>query len=226
MLVDATRFRVNDAQTSAIFLSEGGRSRMLILDKSSNEYREMDQQTVDQLGKQVQGMMAQMEAQMKNMPPEQRAMMEQMMKGKMPQQAAPVRTVYTAKGPATVNGFKCTNHDGTRDGQKVAEVCTAPGADLKLSAADLQVFEKMRAFSAELQKAVQSMPIAAGFSSISDQGLDGFPVQQTSFVNGKATEKVELKSLTEANLTDADFSVGNAKKVDMPAMPQGGGKQR
>ena len=41
-----------------------------------------------QMGQQMSAAMAQMQAAMKNMPPEQRAMMEKMMKGKMPQAAA------------------------------------------------------------------------------------------------------------------------------------------
>ena len=74
---------------------------MVMLDKAKNKYQEIDEQTMDQMAHQMSGAMAQMDAAMKNMPPEQRAMMEKMMKGKMPQAAAaPVKTVYTAKAAA------------------------------------------------------------------------------------------------------------------------------
>src|SRR5580658_2546296 len=76
LLIDNTRLRVNtDADNSVLFLTDGGRNRLVMLDKTKNEYMEMDQQTMNQLGAQMQGAMAQMEAAMKNMPPEQRAMM-------------------------------------------------------------------------------------------------------------------------------------------------------
>jgi len=125
LLLDATRFRMNSGKTSAIFLTDGGRSRMLVLDKSRNEYMEIDQQTMDQMGQAMQGVAAQMEAAMKGMTPEQRAMMEQMMKGKMPAAAAAPAptTTYTAKGRGSVNGIACTNYDGMRAGQKVSEIC-------------------------------------------------------------------------------------------------------
>jgi len=62
LLLDATRFRTNNGNTSAIFLTDGGRNRMLMLTKSRNEYMEMDQQTMDQMGQAMQGVAAQMEA--------------------------------------------------------------------------------------------------------------------------------------------------------------------
>ena len=89
IMMDNTRLRVDaDEKTSMMFLTDGGRNRMVILDKAKNTYQEIDEQTMKQMGQQVSGAMAQMEAAMKNMPPEQRAMMEKMMKGKMPQAAA------------------------------------------------------------------------------------------------------------------------------------------
>ena len=227
MLVDSTRFRVNDGNTSVIFLTDGGRNRMLMLDKSRNEYMEMDQQMMDQMGQAMQGMAAQMEAAMKGMPPEQRAMMEQMMKGKMPQAAAaPAPTTYAAKGRGTVNGFACTNYDGTRAGQKVAEVCAAQPADLKLAPADFQVFRKMQEFADGMRQAMANSPFAAAANvNVGASGVDGFPVQSTTFLNGQATRQEVLKTVVDATFTEADFSVGGARKTEMPDMSGlGGGK--
>jgi len=220
LLLDATRFRVNNGNTSAIFLTDGGRSRMLILNKSRNEYMEIDQQTMDQMGQAMQGVAAQMEAAMKGMTPEQRDMMEKMMKGKMPAAAAPApTTTYTAKGRGTANGIACTNYDGMRAGQKVSEICAAQPADLKLGAADFQVFQKMQQFMGGLQRSLQNSPFASMVNSrLADNGISGFPIKGTTFQNGQATKEDALKSITEAAFTDADFSVGNAKKTEMPDM--------
>ena len=46
---------------------------MVMLDRGTNEYREMDQQTLNQVSQQLTGAMAQMQAQLQNLPPEQRA---------------------------------------------------------------------------------------------------------------------------------------------------------
>ena len=56
-------------------------------------------------------------------------------------------------------------------------------------------------------------------NAFADAGFEGFPVQRVSFRDGQPSEKQELKSAAPASFTDADFSLGNAKKVDMPMGP-------
>jgi hypothetical protein len=228
ILLDADRLRVNitgkDTSTSIMFLTDGGRDRMVMLNKNRNEYREMDQQTVAQMSQQLQGVMAQMQEKMKDMPPQQREMMEKMMKGKMGQAAgrgaAQMRTVYTAKGSGSVNGFSCTKYDGVRGTEKVAEVCAAKPGELKFSPSDFQVFEKMKEFAASLQNAFTNAIGAGDFRSMAELGYEGFPVEQITFSGGKPELKTEMKSITRASLSDADFSLGSAKKVEMQ-IPQG-----
>ena len=203
---------------------------MVMLDKAKNQYQEMDEATMKQMADQMSGAMAQMEAAMKNMPPEQRAMMEKMMKGKMPQAAAaaaPPKTVYTAKGSSTVNGFSCTKYEGTRGGEKEADVCAAVPAQLKLTPSDMQIFEKMREFSSTLLSALANSPVKISVPKNSlEAGYEGFPIQRTDYSGGQPTTRGELKSITRVNFSDADFSLGNAKKVEMPIPGAGRGKQR
>jgi hypothetical protein len=129
-------------------------------------------------------------------------------------------TVYAAKGSGTVNGFRCTNYEGTQGGQKVAEICAASTADASLAASDFEVMQKMREF-------MSKMPMVAGLAraGITENGVNGMPVQTTRFTNGKATSREDVKSIANAAFTDADFSTGDAKKVDMPGM-SGRGKGR
>lgn len=231
IMIDNTRLRVDsNANSSTLFLTDGGKSRMVILDRARNTYQEIDEQMMNQMGQQMSGAMAQMEAQLKNMPPDQRKMVEQMMKGKMPQAAAQApRTVYTAKGSGTVNAFSCTKYEGVRGAEKVSEVCAASPSQVKITPGDYQVFEKMRQFTAGLQDALKNSPFAANVQSgsVTESGIEGFPVQTISFRNGQAASRAELKSVTNASFSDADFSLGSARKVEMPGMsggPQGKGR--
>jgi hypothetical protein len=229
ILLDANRLRMeSDDGRATMFLTDGGRNRMVMLDKTRNTYQEIDQQTMDQMGQQMAGMSAQMEAAMKNMPPEQRAMMEKMMKGKMPQAAAAApKTVYTAKGSGTVNGFSCTKYEAMRGAEKVADLCAGVPAQLKLSTSDMQIFEKMRQFSASLLNSLANSPVRISVPTGSlEAGYEGFPIQRTDFENGQPTKKSELKSITRTNFVDADFSLGDAKKVEMPMPGAPKGKQR
>ena len=229
ILLDANRMRMEtDNGTVVMFLTDGGRNRMVMLDKAKNQYQEIDEQTMKQMAEQMSGAMAQMNAAMKNMPPEQRAMMEKMMKGKMPQAAAAApKKVYTAKGSGSVNGFSCTKYEGNLGGEKTEELCAGVPSQLKLSAGDLQIFEKMKEFSSSLLSALANSPIKVSVPAGSiEAGYEGFPIQKTEYSNGQATKRGELKSITRANFSDADFSLGTAKKIEMPAMggPQGRGR--
>jgi hypothetical protein len=229
ILLDANRMRLeSDDGRAFMFLTDGGRNRIVMLDKARNTYQEIDQQTMDQMAQQMSGAMAQMDAAMKNMTPEQRAMMEKMMKGKMPQAAAaPPKRVYTAKGSGSVNGFSCTKYEGDKGGQKEAEVCASVSAQLKLTTADLQIFEKMREFSAGLLSSLANSPVKVNVPTGSlESGYEGFPIQRVDFENGQATKRSELKSITRTNFADADFSLGDAKKVEMPIPGAAKGKQR
>jgi len=230
ILLDANRLRVDsDDGKSVMFLTDGGRNRMVMLDKAKNQYQEIDEETMKQMGQQMSAAMAQMQAAMKNMPPDQRAMMEKMMKGKMPQAAAAApKTVYTAKGSGSVNGFSCTKYEGDLSGVKESEVCAALPAQIKLTPADLQIFEKMKQFSSSLLSALANSPVhisvPSGYGF--EEGYEGFPIQNIDFENGQATKRSELKSITRTNFTDADFSLGNAKKVELPIPGGARGKQR
>jgi hypothetical protein len=229
IMLDANRMRMEtDNGTVVMFLTDGGRNRMVMLNKEKKQYQEIDEQTMQQMAGAMAGMSAQMEAQMKNMPPEQRAMMEKMMKGKMPQAAAtPVKTVYTSKGSGSVNGFSCTKYEGVRGAEKVADVCAGVPAQLKLSASDMQIFEKMREFSSSLLNALANSPVKMSVPTGSfEAGYEGFPIQKTDYSNGQAIRRGELKSVTRANFSDADFSLGDAKKVEMPIPGAARGKQR
>ncbi len=230
VLVDADRLRLNETgkngNSSVLFLTDGGRNRIVVLDTAKNEYREIDQQTINQLSGQLGqtiAALAQMQAQMKNMTPEQRAAMEQMMKGRgMPTAATPVRTVYTAKGSGSANGYACTKYDGNRGAEKVSEICAANPSDLKFSAADFQVYEKMKEFAVGLQSIANSPFGGGAVAAVTDTGFSGFPVQQTSFKSGQPVSRVDAKSIDRASFGDGDFSVGNATKVELiPAQVRG-----
>lgn len=221
ILIDADRLRMGDGTNTVLFLTKGG-SRLVIIDKARNQYRELDQATVEQMTQTMQGAMAQMQAQMKNMTPEQRAAMERIMGAVVNPPGTPVvTTTYTAKGSNTVNGFRCTNYEGLRAGAKTSEICAAAPADLKLSAADFQVFQKLQEFAASLLSAVENSPMASlvPIDTIAPKGVNGYPVQMTTFANGKATARQSLKSVADATVSDADFSTGSATKVEMPAVP-------
>src|SRR5262249_48610821 len=108
-----------------------------------------------------------------------------------------------------------------RGTEKISELCAAKPAELKYSADDFEIFEKMREFAKSLQ-GLSGLPASvANAATIADSGYEGFPVQQTSFSGGKATRKQEVQAIDRAGFSDADFSLGSAQKVDLgPQLPR------
>jgi hypothetical protein len=218
ILVDKDRMKMEVGDTVIMFLTAGG-NRMVMLDKGRNEYREMDQASMEAMGRQISSVMTQMEAMLKNLPPAQRAQMEEMMKGKMGGGAPVVEPiVFANRGPGSVNGFRCTKHEGTRKGEKVVELCASALSDVKIAAADFQVMEKMREFSAGMMEAMKSSPLSGMIENtgVTQAGIEGYPVQSITFRNGQPVAREQLKAVVEATFTDADFSTGTAKKVEIP----------
>jgi hypothetical protein len=173
----------------------------------------------------MQGAMGQMKAMMDKMPPEQRAAMEKAMKG-MPGQmkgaaAIPLeKPVYTAKGSSSVNGFACTKYEGVTKGQKVVELCAAAPSVVHFAPTDYAVFERMKKFTEGMRQMASNSPVAGlDFTNFTDPGYSGIPVTQTTYSDGKATMKTEVKSVKSASFSDADFSLGSATKREMPAIP-------
>jgi hypothetical protein len=226
-LLDADRLKIDNGDSVVMFLSQGG-NRMVMLDKKANTYRVMDQAAMDAMGQQLAGMTSQMAAAMKGMTPEQRAAMENLMKGKLggKQIATPTGAVYSAKGAGSVNGYRCTNYDGVENGTKTTEICAATMSDLRLTAADFAVMERMREYMAGLRNAMQGSPMAGMIAEVglTHPGVNGFPVQTIDFENGKAVTRDQVKSVADATFTDVDFSTGTAVEVAMPGMGAARGK--
>ena len=224
MLVDSSRLRTNmkgkDVDTSVIFQVEGEDYKMMILDNPKKEYRVLDRKTMQEIADKLGGAMAQMQEQMKKLTPEQRAMMEKLMAkmgGMRAGQDTPApEIVFKKTGPGSVNGRECSKYDGLLDGQKVSELCAAPADSLNLSPSDLAVFEKMAGAFEQMTKSLRQIPYFRTASpKLFDKQIDGIPVQQIQFENGQQVSRFEFKDSTRRNFSDADFSVGDAKLVEM-----------
>src|SRR5689334_24363674 len=60
ILLDANRMRIEtDNGTVVMFLTDGGRNRMVMLNKDKKQYQEIDDATMKQLADQMSGAMAQ-----------------------------------------------------------------------------------------------------------------------------------------------------------------------
>ena len=103
-----------------IVLFDGTKQVMRLIDNEKKTYTEMTKEDVDAIGGQMSAMMAQMEQQLKSLPPEQRAQVEAMMKGRGMGAGAAVapKVQYKKVGTDTVGKWTCDKDRGIRGRQE------------------------------------------------------------------------------------------------------------
>jgi len=180
--------------------------------------QKIDKEGMEELSAQLGGAMKEMEAQLAQLPPEQRAMMEKMMKGKMPPGAgmgeAPSRRIE-AGATEQVGEYSCTVHTLYSGEEKVWEVCAAEESAVGAVAEAMEAFRAMSGFAEQLREAMQQGPFAemmnTPFNDMNEIG--GFPVRVRTFQNGQLEIETTLKSAERQDLADDVFAVPERYKV-------------
>jgi hypothetical protein len=178
---------------SNAFVFDGQADLIRMINLSRKSYIEMSRADMQQMQQQIAGAMAKMEAQLKNLPPEQRKMLEDMMKGRggMPGgAAAPPRITYKAAGNDRVGQWACAKYDGYNGADKVTELCTVQPAAIGLNESDFAAMKQMAEFvKSMMPDAAEQFSVNA---TVAEQGFAGVPIRRVAFRNGKPTDTTEL----------------------------------
>jgi hypothetical protein len=219
--IEKTRMRLemdsNGRKTVMIF--DGGAGVMRTIDEQAKTYTEITKADVDRLSAQMQGAMAQMQEQLKNLPPEQRARMEAMLQGRgaaMGAIAGPP-TEYKKVGSDTVGKWKCDKYEGTKNGAKSSEVCTIEPSALGFTPADFEVTKQMAEFFSKMMP--QGMESLFRVGAAGANGFSGLPVRMVSFSNGAPSSVTEMTDVGRQSFPDSVFAVpAGYTKREMPGM--------
>jgi len=201
---------------SVIFRDE----TLWIVDHGKKVCQRLDKKDMEELSAQVGAAMKEMEAQLANMPPEQRAMVEKMMKDKMPGgmagmgQEAPPRRMEVGAGEQ-IGEYSCTVRTAYAGDEKVWEVCAAEGVNEGAWTEAMTAFGAMSGFMDELRKAFQQGPLAGILESpyYDMKEIGGLPVRVRTFRNGQMESEAILRSLNRQELEDDVFSIPDGYKV-------------
>ncbi len=210
-----------------VMIFRGDRQVLWMIDNQAKVYREMTKADVDRIGGQVNEMMAKMQEQLKNMPPQQRQMVEKMMKsrmGGMAGTAQPAKTEYTkvASGQE-INQWTCDKYEGIREGQKQREVWTAAPGQLGLDMGDFKVMQQMGEFFKGFSRFGSEAPFRVGSEAAQQEGdYSGVPVRQIFYQGGRPTLKTEIKEVRRENFDSSLFELPEGyKKQKIMEMPAG-----
>jgi hypothetical protein len=205
--IDKTRMRAEfEGQNGAkqVLIFDGGAQVMRIIDMDKKTYTEMTKTDVDRMGAQMAGAMAQLQEQMKNMPPAQRAQMEAMMKGRGMAMAAIPKTEYKKTGADKVGNWTCDKYEGYQNGQKTSELCTVDPKTLGFTVADFQVSQQLADFFKQLMPQNADQMFSLG--SNDPAGFSGVPVRRTYSVLGRQSVS-ELTQVSRQTFPDSLFAV-------------------
>jgi hypothetical protein len=194
--------RASGESMAFVFDEAAQTARVINLEKKS--YTEMNRGMMQQMQQQI----AQVQEQLKNLPPQQRAMMEQMMRGRggMPGAgAAAAKLQYKQSGSDRVGQWSCTKYDGFQGAEKVIEICAVDPKDFGVTPADFEIAKHLAEFLAGFIPQAANQIVVAGTTA--DQGFNGIPVRRTTIVNGKPDTVSEIKELRREAIPASVFEV-------------------
>ncbi len=179
------------------------------MDPSTKTYVEMNGEMMKSLAAEIAPAMAQMQEQLKALPPDQRAKAEEMMKGQMGGSAdgkEPVVEIKNTGEKQTIAGYTCTHWDVFRDGTKLSEVWAADWSAAHVKKEDFAVLKSMGKFMDDLRKASPVMR-RNNDAVIEMTRVDGFPVLVRQYTNGKLTGETALQKVESKSIDASTFEL-------------------
>ena len=225
--IEQTRMRsefVSSTGRKQTVVFDGAAQVLRMIDDEGKTYTEMSKADLDGMRGQVDGAIARLQEQMKNMPPEQRARMEALMKGRGAATTAVAGppTEYKKIGTDKVGQWTCDKYEGTKSGQKVSEVCTVAPSALGFTAADFEVTRQLGEFFASLMPLAAEGLFTIGSSTSTPNAFSGLPLRVVSFRNGTAQTVSEVTGASRQNFPDALFQMpAGYQKREFPGMGRG-----
>jgi hypothetical protein len=181
-------FKQSSENSVSIFRLD--KEMMYLIDTQKKEYSEMTFAEMEayakKANKKLEGKMAEMNEQLKNMPPEQRKAMEQMMgNAGMGGQNAKIDVMKTTE-KKTISGYACVKYALKEDGKEIGSLWTTTGVP------DFSGMQKdMKEFG---QRMAAQMP-KAGEMVAAMKKVEGFPVQTTIAGITTTVTKIEKKAV-------------------------------
>lgn len=219
--LEAHRMRMESAGATGpqVVIFDGAAEVVRIVNEANKTYTEITKADLDRLSAQMTQMMAMMQDQLKNMPPEQRAQVEAMMRGRGAGAALAQasKTEYRRAGTDRVGAWTCTKYEGFQDGKKVSELCTVSPDTLGFTQADFQVTREMAAFFQALVPPGMNQQELFAVGDETTLGFSGVPVRRSSA--GTLAVTTVIESVTRQSFPASTFEVPDGyRKQALPAM--------
>lgn len=201
------RWTFTDPRGQQAMMYDNERKVMTVIDHAQKQIVEMNEASLEAMRQRIQAMRAQMRAQLRSLPPEQRKMIER----RIGAGSAKTKVVAKKGKKDRIGGYPCRHYDMLVDGKSEQQVCVAALADAGVSATDYKTLEGMFDF---MQKMAESQ--GAGSAPFANS-IKGIPVRMKEQRTGRVQT---VKSISSAGLPDSLFTIPDYKRVDPFAPPK------
>ena len=223
LYIESGKIRVDgqeSGQKKYAMIFDGDKQVMWILSPDEGTYQEMTAAQVQQMGDQMGQMMRQMEAQLAQMPPDQRQMVEGMMRQQMGGGgAAPPAVIVQEKGSGEkVGPYTTTHYQILSNGQLNQEVWAASADQVHLQESDFKAFQGLAKFFEPLRRNAPK-----GSWTIPDiQQIKGLPVRTIMYEGQKPSYEWSVTNVEQRSIESSQFTLPpNLKKAEPMGMGPG-----
>lgn len=209
---DKLRIENKSKDDVVTIIYNGPKEKIIIIMEKDKTYMVMDKEMLENLGKQMAGVMEQMKQQLANLPEAQRKQMEKMMGAQMGGIDVEYKLVNTGI-KKKINDWNTVKYNLKADEKLMSEIWAAPYSSVGISESDMNV---MKSFSNFMKDMVKSVPMAQKdpFSAVYDE-FKGVPIKTLNKTSNSVSELVSVKDYTPK---DSDFIVPSGyeeKKIPM-----------
>lgn len=188
------------------------KEKIIIIMENDKSYMVMDKEMLENIGKQMKGVMAQMKQQLANLPESQRKQLEKMMGAQMGGVDVKYNLVNTGL-KKKINTWNTVKYNLKADEDLMSEIWAAPYTSVGISESDMNV---MKSFTNFMNDMIKSVPQTQKdpFSAVYDE-FKGLPIKT---VNKTSNSVSELVSVKDYNPSESDFIVPagySEKKIPM-----------
>jgi hypothetical protein len=215
--IDNDRMKV--VEPDNVMILRGDLKRMWAIKPADRSYNELTPQSFQQMKSQMDAAMAQMQARLAQLPPEQRARIEAMMAGRgMPGAPQQDKVDYVkAGGGKTVGSWHCDMYSKLVNGKKDEDVCIAPIASVGLTPGDFKVLDTFADMMGPLAQQNRDRSDYLGLAAMDKAiGFEGVPLESVDYINGKPDHRHSVNKIERTALPASTFDLppGLTKKEE------------
>ena len=211
---DATSFLIKDGKVlmqgkgpqggEYASIYDSNKNHFLVVDYGHQNYYIMDKALIDKQMKAMDSMREQMkqnmQAQIQQMPEEQRKMMEQRMNTMLNPPKPPALKITDTSKTENINGISCKVFEVYRGEEAIREVCVAPISAIKMPDADYKTLRSMFAYMKDMAESMAKKSPMAGNDGAIMADMEGVPVEMrdlrkdfVSRLEGVSTKEINPK---------------------------------